>query len=56
MKGRVNRLIENLHLVILIERYCTLQVPLFVPGAKIVSVDGDTLRAANGVECRFSSA
>jgi endonuclease YncB( thermonuclease family) len=40
-------------LVILIERYCTPQVPLFGPGAKIVSLDGDTLKVANGVEYRI---
>lgn len=39
--------------VILIERYCRVEVPPFGPGAKIVSVDGDTLRAANGVEYRI---
>jgi endonuclease YncB( thermonuclease family) len=38
--------------VILVERYCTVEVPLR-SGAKIVSVDGDTLRAANGAEYRL---
>jgi endonuclease YncB( thermonuclease family) len=39
--------------VILIERYCTVEIPPFGPGAKIVSIDGDTLRAANGAEYRL---
>ena len=40
-------------LVIVIERYCSVEVPPFGPGAKIVSIDGDTLRAANGDEYRL---
>jgi endonuclease YncB( thermonuclease family) len=40
-------------LVILIERYCTVETPPFGPDAKIVSIDGDTLRAANGNEYRL---
>ena len=40
-------------LVILIERYCTVEVPPFGPGAKIVSMDGDTIRAADGTEYRL---
>lgn len=40
-------------LVLLIERHCSVEVPPFGPGAKIVSIDGDTLRAANGVEYRL---
>jgi endonuclease YncB( thermonuclease family) len=39
--------------VILIERYCTVEIPPFGPGAKLVSIDGDTLRAANGAEYRL---
>ncbi|MGD9501186.1 MAG: thermonuclease family protein [Methyloceanibacter sp.] len=39
--------------VILIERYCTVEVPPFGPGANIVSVDGDTIRAGNGAEYRL---
>ena len=39
--------------VILIERYCTVEVPPFGPGANIVSIDGDTIRAANGAEYRL---
>ena len=40
-------------LVMLIERYCTTELPPFGPGAKIVSIDGDTIRASNGVEYRL---
>ena len=40
-------------LVLLIERYCSVEVPPFGPLAKIVSIDGDTLRAANGDEYRL---
>jgi endonuclease YncB( thermonuclease family) len=40
-------------LVILIERYCAVEIPPFGPGAKIVSVDGDTIRAADGKDYRL---
>jgi len=40
-------------LVLLIERYCSVELPPFGPGARIVSVDGDTLHAADGVEYRI---
>jgi endonuclease YncB( thermonuclease family) len=40
-------------LVLLVERYCTVEVQRFGPGAKIDAVDGDSLRAANGVEYRI---
>ncbi len=39
--------------VILIERYCRVEIPPFGPGAKIVSIDGDSLRAANGADYRL---
>jgi endonuclease YncB( thermonuclease family) len=51
--GKFIALVLVVILVLLIERYCTVEVPPFGPGAKIVSVDGDTLRAANGVEYRI---
>ena len=51
--GKLIALVLVVVLVILIERHCTPQVPLFGPGAKIVSVDGDTLKAANGVDYRI---
>jgi endonuclease YncB( thermonuclease family) len=40
-------------LVVLIERYCQIEAPPFGPGARIVSLDGDSFRAANGVEYRL---
>jgi endonuclease YncB( thermonuclease family) len=40
-------------LALLIERYCSVRVPPFGPGAEIVAVDGDTIRAANGAEYRI---
>lgn len=51
--GKLIALVLVVIAVILIERYCRIQVSPFGPGAKIVSVDGDTLRAANGVEYRI---
>jgi endonuclease YncB( thermonuclease family) len=51
--GKFIALALVLLLVLLIERYCSVEVPPFGAGAKIVSIDGDTLRAANGVEYRI---
>jgi len=51
--GKLIALVLVVVAVILIERYCRVEVPPFGPGATIVSVDGDTLRAANGVEYRI---
>ena len=51
--GKLIALVLVVVAVILIERYCTVDVPPFGPGAKIVSVDGDTIRAANGAEYRL---
>jgi endonuclease YncB( thermonuclease family) len=51
--GKFIALALVLLLVILIERYCSVQAPPFGPGAKIVSTDGDSLRAADGVEYRI---
>jgi endonuclease YncB( thermonuclease family) len=39
--------------VILVERYCVPKPEPFGPGAKIESLDGDTLRAGNGAEYRI---
>ena len=39
--------------VVLIGRYCRVEVPPFSPDAKIVSIDGDTIKAANGDEYRL---
>jgi len=51
--GKLIALVLVVVAVILIERYCQVQVPPFGPSAKIVSLDGDTLKAANGVEYRI---
>ncbi len=51
--GKVIALVLIVIAVILIERYCTVEVPPFGLGAEIVSVDGDTIRAANGAEYRL---
>jgi endonuclease YncB( thermonuclease family) len=51
--GKLIALVLVVIAVILIERYCTVEVPPFGPGAKIVSIDGDTIRAANGAEYRL---
>ena len=51
--GKFVALLLVLILVLLIERYCSVEVPPFSPGAKVVSVDGDTIRAANGDEYRL---
>lgn len=51
--GKFIALVLVLALVLLIERYCTVQMPPFGPGAKITSIDGDTLKAANGEEYRL---
>ena len=51
--GKLIALVLVVVAVILIERYCTVEVPPFGPGAKIVSMDGDTIRAANGAEYRL---
>ncbi|MGH6736140.1 MAG: hypothetical protein ACRECX_08680 [Methyloceanibacter sp.] len=51
--GKIIALVLVLALVLLIERYCSVQVEPFGTGADIVSIDGDTLRAANGDEYRL---
>ena len=51
--GKLIALVLVVIAVILIERYCTVEVPPFGPGANIVSVDGDTIRATNGAEYRL---
>ena len=40
-------------LAIFIERYCVPQPEPFGPGAKIVTLDGDTIKAGNGAEYRI---
>ena len=51
--GKLIALVLVVIAVILIERYCSVQVPPFGPDAKIVSIDGDTLKAGNGAEYRI---
>jgi endonuclease YncB( thermonuclease family) len=51
--GKLVALVLVLCLVLLIERYCSVEVEPFGPGAKIVAADGDSLRAANGAEYRI---
>ncbi|ODR99631.1 hypothetical protein AUC69_08355 [Methyloceanibacter superfactus] len=51
--GKIIALILVLALVLLIERYCTVQPEPFGPDAEIVSIDGDSLRAGNGEEYRI---
>ena len=51
--GRLIALVLAVLLVILIERYCSLELPFLGPGAKTVSVDGDTIRAADGTGYRL---
>jgi endonuclease YncB( thermonuclease family) len=51
--GKVIALLLVLGLVLLLERYCSIQPEPFGPDAKIVSIDGDSLRAGNGDEYRI---
>jgi endonuclease YncB( thermonuclease family) len=51
--GKFIALVLVLLVVLLIERYCRVETPPFGPDAKIVSIDGDTIKAANGDEYRL---
>ena len=51
--GKAIALLLVLVLVVLINHYCTAKIEPFGPGAEINSIDGDTLRAANGAEYRI---
>lgn len=51
--GKVIALVLVLGLVLLIEHYCSVKPEPFGPDAKIVSIDGDSLRAGNGDEYRI---
>lgn len=51
--GKVLALLLVLGVVLLIERYCSVATEPFGPDARIVSIDGDSLRAANGDEYRI---
>jgi endonuclease YncB( thermonuclease family) len=51
--GKLIALLLVLGLVLLLNHYCSIQPEPFGPDAKIVSIDGDTLRAGNGAEYRL---
>ncbi|MCB1443478.1 MAG: thermonuclease family protein [Methyloceanibacter sp.] len=51
--GRAIALLLVLGLVLLLNRYCGLESESFGPNAKLVAIDGDTLRASNGDEYRI---
>ena len=51
--GKVVALVLVLGLVLLLQRYCSLAPEPFGPGAKIVSVDGDSLRGGDGTDYRL---
>ncbi len=53
MLGKFAALVVLLILALLIERYCSYHPEPFGPDAKIVSIDGDTLRAGDGSEYRL---
>ena len=50
--GKLAALVLLVIIAILLQRYCSYKPPPFGPGVKIVSIDGDTLRAADGSEYR----
>ncbi len=51
--GKIAAVVILIILALLIERYCSYKPPLFGPGAKIVSIDGDSLRVGDGSEYRI---
>jgi endonuclease YncB( thermonuclease family) len=51
--GKVIALVLVLLIALLIERYCVPKPAPFGPGANVVSIDGDTLRAGDGSEYRL---
>jgi hypothetical protein len=51
--GKLAALVLLVIIAILFQRYCSYKPPPFGPGAKIVSIDGDTLRAGDGSEYRI---
>ena len=51
--GKLLALVLVVVLVILIERYCVPKLEPFGPGAKIVTLDGDTIKAGDGSEYRI---
>lgn len=51
--GRAIALLLVLGLVLLLNRYCGMETEEIGPGAKLVAVDGDSLRAGSGEEYRI---
>ncbi|WP_244505462.1 thermonuclease family protein [Methyloceanibacter stevinii] len=51
--GRAIALLLVLGLVLLLNRYCGMESEMIGPGAKLVAVDGDSLRASNGEDYRI---
>jgi len=51
--GKLAALVLLVIVALLIERYCSYKPPPFGAGAKIVSIDGDSLRAGDGAEYRI---
>jgi endonuclease YncB( thermonuclease family) len=51
--GKLAALLLLVIVALRIERYCSYKPPPFGPGVKIVSIDGDTLRAGDGSEYRI---
>jgi endonuclease YncB( thermonuclease family) len=51
--GKIVALVILVALVLLFQRYCTVEPEPFGPEANIISIDGDTLRAGNGAEYRI---
>jgi endonuclease YncB( thermonuclease family) len=51
--GKLAALVLLVIVALLIERYCSHKPPPFGPGVKIVSIDGDTLRAGDGSKYRI---
>ncbi len=51
--GKLIALVLVLGLVLLLQRYCGMVPEAFGPGARIVSVDGDSLRGADGADYRL---
>ena len=51
--GKAIALVLVLGLVLLLQRYCSMAPESFGPGAKIVSVDGDSLRGDDGTDYRL---
>ncbi len=51
--GKIAAVVILIVLALLIEHYCSYKPLPFGPGVKIVSIDGDTLRAGDGSEYRI---